>query len=59
MALKDMVREYLEMLDSPGWSTGHRDELLAKLADEVGYATPQLSQKEIVANITFVDAEKG
>lgn len=57
MALKDTVREYLELLDSPGWSTGRRDELLGQLADEVGYATPQLSQKEIAANITYVEAE--
>jgi hypothetical protein len=58
MALKDTVREYLEMLDSPGYSSGHRDELLAKLADEVRYATPQLTQKEIAANITHVDNEE-
>lgn len=56
MSLKQKVTEYLELLDSPGYSPRTHEALLAELAEEVGYETPKLTQEDIAAQGAYVDS---
>ena len=58
MSLKQKVTEYLELLDSNGYSSGAHQAKLDELAEEVGYETPKLSQEDIAASGTRVDADE-